>query len=143
MQNAPGITNSLDHMIIFGKRTCAGSTHTGAPPSYINRILRPRMLGAYVFAASMVVFLANMIFAFVRKAPAGANPWGQGATTLLCRTIKDVRLRTATLRRASPPWLRSPRAGGGSDLGRALINAQIAGPLFPNCPYLTPVRQPS
>jgi heme/copper-type cytochrome/quinol oxidase subunit 1 len=30
----------------------------------------------------MVVFFANMIFAFVRKAPAGANPWGQGATTL-------------------------------------------------------------
>jgi cytochrome c oxidase subunit I len=39
-------------------------------------------LGAYVFAAGMVVFFANMIFAFVRKGPAGANPWGQGATTL-------------------------------------------------------------
>src|SRR5262249_19293950 len=25
---------------------------------------------------------ANMILAFVRKAPAGANPWGRGATTL-------------------------------------------------------------
>jgi cytochrome c oxidase subunit 1 len=39
-------------------------------------------LGAYVFAAGMAVFFANMIFAFVRKAPAPANPWGQGATTL-------------------------------------------------------------
>lgn len=39
-------------------------------------------LGAYVFAAGMVVFFANMIVAFVRKAPAPANPWGQGATTL-------------------------------------------------------------
>jgi len=39
-------------------------------------------LGAYVFAAGMAVFFANMILAFVRKAPAGANPWGRGATTL-------------------------------------------------------------
>jgi hypothetical protein len=39
-------------------------------------------LGAYVFAAGMAVFFANMILAFVRKAPAPANPWGQGATTL-------------------------------------------------------------
>src|SRR5919198_721797 len=39
-------------------------------------------LGAYVFAAGMLVFLVNMVFAFVRKAPAGANPWGRGATTL-------------------------------------------------------------
>jgi cytochrome c oxidase subunit 1 len=39
-------------------------------------------LGAYIFAAGMLVFFANMIFAFVRKAPAGANPWGRGATTL-------------------------------------------------------------
>ena len=39
-------------------------------------------LGAYVFAAGMLVFFANMIFAFVRKASAGANPWGRGATTL-------------------------------------------------------------
>jgi cytochrome c oxidase subunit I len=39
-------------------------------------------LGAYVFAAGMLVFFANMIFAFVRKAAAGANPWGRGATTL-------------------------------------------------------------
>ena len=30
----------------------------------------------------MAVFFANMILAFVRKAPAPANPWGPGATTL-------------------------------------------------------------
>jgi heme/copper-type cytochrome/quinol oxidase subunit 1 len=29
-----------------------------------------------------MVPLSNMIFAFVRKARAPANPWGQGATTL-------------------------------------------------------------
>jgi hypothetical protein len=26
----------------------------------------------------MAVFFANLMFAFVRKAPAPANPWGQG-----------------------------------------------------------------
>jgi hypothetical protein len=31
-----------------------------------------------VFAAGMAVFFANLMFAFVRKAPAPANPWGQG-----------------------------------------------------------------
>jgi heme/copper-type cytochrome/quinol oxidase subunit 1 len=36
----------------------------------------------YVFAAGMAVFFANVIFAFVHKARAPANPWGQGATTL-------------------------------------------------------------
>jgi cytochrome c oxidase subunit I len=39
-------------------------------------------IGAYIFAAGMVVFIVNMLLAFVRKVPAGANPWGQGATTL-------------------------------------------------------------
>ena len=39
-------------------------------------------LGAYIFAVGMLVFFANMVLAFVRKAPAGANPWGRGATTL-------------------------------------------------------------
>jgi cytochrome c oxidase subunit I len=39
-------------------------------------------VGAYIFAAGMLLFFANMIFAFVRKEPAGANPWGRGATTL-------------------------------------------------------------
>ncbi|TMJ79724.1 MAG: cytochrome c oxidase subunit I [Alphaproteobacteria bacterium] len=39
-------------------------------------------LGAYIFAVGMLMFFANMVLAFVRKAPAGANPWGRGATTL-------------------------------------------------------------
>jgi cytochrome c oxidase subunit 1 len=39
-------------------------------------------IGAYAFAAGMVVFFANMVLAVMRKAPAGNNPWGEGATTL-------------------------------------------------------------
>jgi cytochrome c oxidase subunit 1 len=39
-------------------------------------------IGAYVFAAGMLVFAANMILAVVRKRAAGENPWGVGATTL-------------------------------------------------------------
>jgi cytochrome c oxidase subunit 1 len=39
-------------------------------------------IGAYVFVVGMVVFFANMVLAFTRKARAGDNPWGEGATTL-------------------------------------------------------------
>ena len=39
-------------------------------------------VGAYVFGVGMLVFFVNMILALSRKAPAGANPWGRGATTL-------------------------------------------------------------
>jgi cytochrome c oxidase subunit I len=39
-------------------------------------------IGAYVFAAGLVVFFANFALAFKRKEKAGANPWGPGATTL-------------------------------------------------------------
>jgi cytochrome c oxidase subunit I len=39
-------------------------------------------IGAYVFAAGMAIFIANMALAFRRKAPAGDSPWGEGATTL-------------------------------------------------------------
>jgi cytochrome c oxidase subunit I len=39
-------------------------------------------IGAYIFAAGMVVFFINMILAFARKERAADNPWGQGATTL-------------------------------------------------------------
>ncbi len=39
-------------------------------------------IGAYIFAAGLLVFAVNMILAFRRKEPAGANPWGPGATTL-------------------------------------------------------------
>jgi hypothetical protein len=35
-----------------------------------------------VFGVGMLVFFVNMILALIRKAPAGANPWGRGATTL-------------------------------------------------------------
>jgi cytochrome c oxidase subunit 1 len=38
-------------------------------------------LSASIFAVGMLVFFANMVLAFVRKAPAGANPWGRGTTT--------------------------------------------------------------
>jgi cytochrome c oxidase subunit I len=39
-------------------------------------------IGAYGFAAGMAVFFVNVMLAFVRKAPAGDNPWGPGSTTL-------------------------------------------------------------
>jgi len=39
-------------------------------------------IGAYAFAAGMLVFFANMLLALLRREAAGANPWGEGATTL-------------------------------------------------------------
>jgi cytochrome c oxidase subunit I len=39
-------------------------------------------IGAYIFAAGMVVFFFNMVLAFTRKRQAADNPWGEGATTL-------------------------------------------------------------
>jgi cytochrome c oxidase subunit 1 len=39
-------------------------------------------LGSYVFFAGLIVFLSGVVLAFRRKVPAGANPWGAGATTL-------------------------------------------------------------
>src|SRR5262249_12772303 len=39
-------------------------------------------VGAYLFAAGMMVFFVNMALALVRKVPAADNPWGRGATTL-------------------------------------------------------------
>src|SRR5262249_13268536 len=39
-------------------------------------------IGAYAFAAGMLVFFANMLLAFARRHAAGNNPWGEGATTL-------------------------------------------------------------
>jgi cytochrome c oxidase subunit 1 len=38
--------------------------------------------GAHIFAAGLVVFMAGVIYAFVRKERAADNPWGAGATTL-------------------------------------------------------------
>jgi len=39
-------------------------------------------IGAYVFAAGMAIFIANMALAFRRKAPAGDSPWGEGGLWL-------------------------------------------------------------
>ncbi len=39
-------------------------------------------IGAYIFAVGLVVFIFGIVYAFVRKERAGANPWGVGATTL-------------------------------------------------------------
>src|SRR3974390_448608 len=39
-------------------------------------------IGAYVFAAGLVIFFYNFAQAFARKQKAGDNPWGVGATTL-------------------------------------------------------------
>ena len=39
-------------------------------------------IGAYITAASTIVFFIGVALAFIRKEKAGANPWGVGATTL-------------------------------------------------------------
>jgi cytochrome c oxidase subunit I len=39
-------------------------------------------IGSYIGGLSVLVFLATMAQAFLRKHKAGANPWGAGATTL-------------------------------------------------------------
>jgi cytochrome c oxidase subunit 1 len=39
-------------------------------------------LGAYITAAGVLIFMYGVVRAFVRREPAGANPWGEGATTL-------------------------------------------------------------
>ncbi|MBS1239750.1 MAG: ctaD, partial [Proteobacteria bacterium] len=39
-------------------------------------------LGYYIMAASMVIFFANILYAFVAGKKAAGNYWGEGATTL-------------------------------------------------------------
>jgi cytochrome c oxidase subunit 1 len=39
-------------------------------------------LGSYVTAAGVFIFMYGVVRAFVRRVPAGSNPWGSGATTL-------------------------------------------------------------
>jgi cytochrome c oxidase subunit 1 len=39
-------------------------------------------LGAYVSTTGVLLFLVVVAEAFIRKRPAPANPWGEGATTL-------------------------------------------------------------
>ena len=47
--------------------------------AYWNRI---SSMGAYITTLGTVVFFIGMIYAFMRKEKAAANPWGVGATTL-------------------------------------------------------------
>ena len=39
-------------------------------------------IGSYIAAVGVIIFLVGVAHAFARKVPAGANPWGEGATTL-------------------------------------------------------------
>jgi cytochrome c oxidase subunit 1 len=39
-------------------------------------------IGAYVTAAGVFIFMYGVVRAFIRRVPAGSNPWGAGATTL-------------------------------------------------------------
>ncbi|WP_372421983.1 cytochrome c oxidase subunit I [Salinarimonas chemoclinalis] len=39
-------------------------------------------MGSYIFGLGLLVFLYGIVVAFRRKEVAGANPWGEGATTL-------------------------------------------------------------
>ncbi len=39
-------------------------------------------MGSYMFACGLFVFIGGIIYAFIKKVPAPANPWGEGATTL-------------------------------------------------------------
>ncbi|MDF1609926.1 cytochrome c oxidase subunit I [Hoeflea sp. YIM 152468] len=39
-------------------------------------------IGSYISALGLIVFLITVAEAFLRKRPAGDNPWGEGATTL-------------------------------------------------------------
>jgi cytochrome c oxidase subunit 1 len=39
-------------------------------------------IGSYISVLGLVVFFANLIYAFSKKKAAAQNPWGEGATTL-------------------------------------------------------------
>jgi cytochrome c oxidase subunit 1 len=39
-------------------------------------------IGSYISVIGLVVFFANLIYAFYKKKAAAQNPWGEGATTL-------------------------------------------------------------
>jgi cytochrome c oxidase subunit 1 len=39
-------------------------------------------IGSYISFAGLLVFLVGIAYAFGRRVPAPANPWGVGATTL-------------------------------------------------------------
>jgi cytochrome c oxidase subunit 1 len=38
--------------------------------------------GSYISAVGVLIFLVGVFEAFAKKRVAGANPWGEGATTL-------------------------------------------------------------
>ena len=39
-------------------------------------------IGSYISVIGLIVFLANLIYAFSKKKASAQNPWGEGATTL-------------------------------------------------------------
>ena len=39
-------------------------------------------LGSYISAFGVLIFLAGVAYAFIKKEKAANNPWGEGATTL-------------------------------------------------------------
>lgn len=39
-------------------------------------------IGAYIFMVGLLVFMGGLIYAFVQRRSAPANPWGEGASTL-------------------------------------------------------------
>jgi cytochrome c oxidase subunit 1 len=39
-------------------------------------------IGSYIFFAGLFIFMFGVVYAFIRKERAAANPWGEGATTL-------------------------------------------------------------
>jgi len=39
-------------------------------------------IGSYISTLGLLVFLAGVVHAFMKKQKAAGNPWGEGATTL-------------------------------------------------------------
>jgi len=39
-------------------------------------------MGSYLSSSAVLVFVVMLVDCFVRRRPAGDNPWGEGATTL-------------------------------------------------------------
>jgi cytochrome c oxidase subunit 1 len=61
-------------------------------------------IGAYIGAAASLVFLVMLARVFIRRVPAAANPWGEGATTLEWSVGSPAPYHTFdTLPRIAPP----------------------------------------
>ena len=73
-------TSFSSRSISSGSRACRGAyadyPDAFAGWNYVSSV------GSYVFAVGLGVFFYAMAKAFIRKEKAGANPWGEGATTL-------------------------------------------------------------